>query len=459
MVKDAHGLPLSTSSPQAATAYDRAIKAYLIGRLDARDHLIAALDADAEFGLAHCLRGYFAMLLYNRAALPAAAKSAQAARRLTVKATARERMHVDALDAWVAGDLERVFAIWETILAEYPTDALAFRLAHYKYFWTGRARDMLASVERIRPKWGRELPGYGPMLGCRCFALEECGDYAAAEPAGREAIDIDPADLWAAHAVAHVMEMQGRQEEGIAWVEGLAPHWEGTTQLRHHLWWHCALFHYERREFERVLLLYDRQFRDLGSPLTQAQPDFIIDIQNAASMLFRLERQGVDVGDRWIEIANKAEQRIGDCLSVFTLPHWMMALAAAGRAAAAARMLDGMREYAGGGQTNAAVVGEIALPMSQAVLAHRRGEFSTALDLMRPIIALTQQMGGSHAQHDVLRQLYLDCALRARSADDARLVLTLAARYPVPLDQRVGYAQAVREVLNNDPQRLGGPRR
>jgi len=168
-----------------------------------------------------------------------------------------------------------------------------------------------------------------------------------------------------------------------------------------------------------------------------------------------LERQGVDVGDRWIEIANKAEQRIGDCLSVFTLPHWMMALAAAGRAAAAERMLDGMREYADGSQTNAAVVGEIALPMSQAVLAHRRGEFSAALDLMRPIIALTQQMGGSHAQHDVLRQLYLDCALRAPSADDTRLVLALAARYPAPLDQRVGYAQAVREVRNDDAQRLG----
>jgi hypothetical protein len=316
---------------------------------------------------------------------------------------------------------------------------------------------MLASVERIRPKWGRELPGYGPMLGCRCFALEERGDYAAAEPAGREAIDIDPADLWAAHAVAHVMEMQGRQQEGITWLEGLAPHWEGTNQLRHHLWWHCALFYYERREFERVLLLYDRQFRDLASPLTQSQPDFVVDIQNAASMLFRLELQEVNVGDRWIEIASKAEQRVGDCLSVFTLPHWMMALAATGRTAVAARMLDGMQEYAKGDETNTAVVREIALPVSKAILAHRRGEFSAALDLMRPLIALTQQMGGSHAQHDVLRQLYLDCALRARSDDDARMVLALAARYPASLSQRVGYAEAVRQFRNKGPQWLGDP--
>jgi len=443
-MKDAYGLAISTSSAEAASAFDRAVAGYLKARLDTRDHLIAALKADPEFGLAHCLKGYFAMLLYKQAAVPAAAEAARAARTQTEKATARERMHAQALDAWVAGDLDRLLSIWEEILAAHPTDALAFRLAHYKYFWTGQAREMLASVERIVPKWSRELPAYGTVLGCRCFALEECGDYAAAEPAGRDAVDLEPADLWAAHAVAHVMEMQGRQRDGIAWLEGLAQHWEGTNQLQHHLWWHRALFHYEQRELDEVLALYDQRFRNLNSSLTQSQPDFIIDVQNAASMLFRLERQGIDVGGRWVEIADKAEQRIGDCLSSFTLPHWMMALAATGREHAAGRMLDGMRAYAGGGESNAAVVKEIALPISEAVLKHRRGEYSAALGLMRPIIAQTQRMGGSHAQHDVLRQLFLDCAVQAGRGEDVRLVLALAGRYPAPLDRRVGYAEAAR---------------
>jgi tetratricopeptide (TPR) repeat protein len=199
MLKDAYGLPVSTSSAEAVAAFDLAVESYLKARLDARDHLTRALSADADFGLAHCLKGYMAMLLYKQAALPVAAGAARTARGLTAKATARERMHVDALDAWVTGDLDRLLAIWEEILAGHPQDVLAFRLAHYMYFWTGRARDMLASVERIATKWGRELPGYGAMLGCRCFALEECGHYAAAEPTGREAIDIDPTDLWAAH--------------------------------------------------------------------------------------------------------------------------------------------------------------------------------------------------------------------------------------------------------------------
>jgi tetratricopeptide (TPR) repeat protein len=447
-MKDAYGHPISASSAEAGTAFDLAVEGYSKARLDTRDHLVATLKADPEFGLAHCLKGYFTMLLYNQSAVPTAMKALSTARRLTEKATARERMHVDALDAWIAGNLERLLAIWEHILLAHPNDFLAFRLAHYLYFWTGRTSDMLASVERIAPKWGPELPGYGALLGCRSFALEENGEYAVAEPPGRRAIEMDPGDLWAAHAVAHVMEMQGRQQEGIAWLGELAPHWEGTNQLQHHLWWHRALFHYEQREFDEVMALYDQFFRNLTSPLTQTQPDFIIDVQNAASMLFRLERQGIDVGNRWIEIAEKAEHRIGDCLSVFTLPHWIMALTATGGVEVAHRMLDGMRVYSEGQQSNASVVKEIALPISEAVIAHRQGDYSRALDLMRPILAETQRMGGSHAQHDVLRQLFLDCAVRAQRSEDIRLVLKLAGRYPAPVQWRVGYADAARQFLN-----------
>lgn len=449
MLRDAYGLPISTSSAEAAAAFDGAIESYLKARLNARDYLAAALKADPEFSLAHCLKGYFSMLLYNRAAVPAAVKAADTARGLVANATARERMHADALDAWIAGDLLRLFAIWEEILAAYPTDVLAFRLAHYQYFWTGRLHDMLASVERVAAKWDPGLPGYGAMLGCRSFALEENGNYDAAERNGRAAIGIDPADLWAAHAVAHVMEMQGRHRDGIAWLEDLVPHWESTNQLQHHLWWHRALYHYDQRQFDHVLELYDQRFRNLVSPLTQSQPDFIIDVQNAASMLFRLERQDIDVESRWIEIADKAEQRVGDCLSAFTLPHWMMALAATGRDNAAHRMLDAMRDYANGRQTNAAVIKEIALPISEAVLAHRHKEYSSALDLMRPIIAETQRMGGSHAQHDVLLQLFLDCAMCAGQPDDVQVALGLARLYPAPLHQRVGYAMAEQSDLQS----------
>jgi hypothetical protein len=439
---DLHGLALTTGSDEAAAAFDRTIMAYLKYRADTPVHLAGALAADPDFALAHCLQGYLAMTSFKQANACVAEEAARKARALSTSATARESAHVEALEAWIEGDLDRTLGVWEQVLTEYPVDVLAFRLAHFLNFWLGRPRAMRASAEQLRSRWGSELPGYGTLLSCLCFAREECGDYGAAEPAGWQALDIDCADFWGTHALAHVMEMMGRQSDGIALLESSERHWPGGNNLLHHLAWHRALFHYERREFDVVLDLYDNRFRDLSSPLTSAVPDLYIDVQNAASMLFRLERQGVDVGDRWGELADKAEQRIGDCLSAFTLPHWMMALAATGRTAAADRMLAGMRAFGAGSGTVAEVVREAALPASEAVRAHRQGDHGRAVALMRTALRRMHALGGSHAQQDVLLQLYADAAAKSSHHDDLETALALAASGRRPAGERVGYAEA-----------------
>jgi tetratricopeptide (TPR) repeat protein len=443
MFQDAHGLHVTAASAAAVQAFDHAINGYLGYRADTPQRLAALFDADPDFGLAHCLKGYFAMLSYKQAAVPMAEAAVADARRLTEQATPRERAHVVALQSWIDGEPDRAVAIWEQILGEHPRDVLAFRLAHFVNFWLGRPDAMLASVLGVERHWSDALPGYGAILGCRCFAHEECGYYTEAEAAGRAAIDRDPGDLWAAHGVAHVLEMQGRRSEGIAWIDGLRHNWEDTNNLRHHLWWHSAMFHLERGETDRVLALYDSEFRNPASKLTQGQPDLYIDVQNAASMLFRLQRHGVDVGNRWEEIADKAEARIGDCLSAFTLPHWMMALAATGRNDAAARMLEAMRAFAQRPGITASLVGVYALPISEAVLAHARGEHARAITVMRPALSGMYRLGGSHAQQDVLEQLFLDAALKAQQTDDVRLLLErVAGRNKLPLRRRIGYASA-----------------
>ena len=304
---------------------------------------------------------------------------------------------------------------WDAILTDHPRDILAFRLAHFANFWLGRPQDMVASVRRVLPHWDASVPGFPAVLACQCFAEEEAGNLLAAEPAGRRAIDLDPGNLWAAHAVAHVLEMQGRRREGIDWLTGLAPHWEGANNLVHHLWWHCALFHLEQGRFDTVLELYDTRFRNLNSPLTQAMPDLYTDVQNAASMLFRLERLGVAVGARWQELADKAEARIGDCLSAFMLPHWMMALTAAGRDAAAERLLAALREQGQGSGAAAAVLREVALPVCAAVRAHRAGANADCVALLRPVLGAMHRLGGSHAQQDVLAPAVPRCRAARRA--------------------------------------------
>jgi tetratricopeptide (TPR) repeat protein len=440
---DVRGLPLSTTSAKAAVAFDRLVTGYLTFRADTPARLTAVLEADPDFVLAHCMQGYFAMLAFKQAVVPVAVQAARTAQSLAAAATPRERSHIAALTAWSEGELDRAIALWESILGTHPHDVVAFRLAHFLNFWLGRPQDMVASVERVIPAWSEDIPGYASILACRCFAQEEAGNYLAAEPSGRRAIELDPGDLWAAHAVAHVMEMQGRRSEGIQWLMMLAPNWEGSHNLQHHLWWHCALFKLEHGDHAAVLQLYDTRFRNLAAPLTVASPDVYIDVQNAAAMLFRLQRLGIDVGNRWEELGDKAEARIGDCLSAFTLPHWLMALTATGRTAAAERMIEAMRAFAKGRGTVPPLVRDYVLPIAEAQLAHAAGRHAEAVALMRPAIGGMYQLGGSHTQQDVLEQLFLDAAVKAGSTADIRLVLErVAGRRAIPPERFIGWREA-----------------
>jgi tetratricopeptide (TPR) repeat protein len=441
---DARGLAISTASAKAAAAFDQLVTGYLTYRADTPGRLTALLEADPDFALAHCMQGYFAMLAFKQAVVPVAVQAARTAQSLAANATARERCHVAALTAWTEGELDAAIALWESILRAHPHDVLAFRLAHFVNFWLGRPQDMVASVERVIPAWSEAIAGYASILACRCFAQEEAGNYLAAEPSGRRAIELDPGDLWAAHAVAHVMEMQGRRSEGIEWLTTLAPNWEGSHNLQHHLWWHCALFMLEYGDYAAVLELYDTRFRNLAAPLTVASPDVYIDVQNAAAMLFRLQRLGVDVGNRWVELADKAEARIGDCLSAFTLPHWLMALTATGRTVAAHRMIEAMRAFAHGHGTVAAIVRDYALPIAEAQLACAAGRYAEAVALMRPAIGGMYRLGGSHTQQDVLEQLFVDAALKCGSTADVRLALErVAGRRAIPPERFAGWREAV----------------
>src|SRR5580704_1179188 len=111
-MQDTHGLTISTSSAKAGVAFDRTLSSYLRFRADTADQLAATMEADAEFAMAHCLKGYLTMLSYKKANVPAAAAAARTARALTAHASVREQAHVTALDAWIAGDLERMLSTW-----------------------------------------------------------------------------------------------------------------------------------------------------------------------------------------------------------------------------------------------------------------------------------------------------------------------------------------------------------
>lgn len=407
---DCRGLPVTIASAEAAAALDATLAAYQGLRLDTGDRLKEALALDPDCPLTLTARGYFMLLFANQKLTAKARESLAAAEAAAARrgVTERERRHLAALKAWCAGDAEAALEQWEAILAEHPRDVLAIRLAHFWHFYIGDRLKLRDSVARVLRNWDETMPGYGFVLGCHAFGLEESGDYAAAERAGRRAVEINPQDAWAVHAVAHVLEMQDRTDEGIAWLDRYIPGLAGCNNFRFHTTWHRCLFYLEKGESSRVLELYDREVR------AESTPEYL-DICNATSLLWRLEAAGVDVGSRWAELAKQSAVRIGDHSLVFSDAHFALALAAMD-ASNADSFLASAKRSADAAGTQARVMNEIGAALCEAVVDYRRGNYGRVVDTLLPRRAVLRNIGGSHAQRDLFEQMLILAAL----ADDRR---------------------------------------
>jgi hypothetical protein len=180
----------------------------------------------------------------------------------------------------------------------YPRDLLALQCGHLMDFFCANARNLRDRIARALPEWTRDMPGYSILLGMHAFGLEESGDYARAEERGREAVSLEPLDCWAHHAVAHVMEMTGRPEDGIGWMIAREPFWSGEDNgFKVHNWWHRALFHLQLRQSDEALALYD-------GPVREERSQLALNLVDASALLWRLHLSGVDVASRWKELAD-----------------------------------------------------------------------------------------------------------------------------------------------------------
>ena len=424
MISDPRGISVTASNDASAAKLEEAIIAYCGFRTDTGDRLKAAL-ADPGLVMAPILRGYFMLLLVKRELVSRAEQAANVAEAAIAQAgaTPRERLHLQALRAWIGRDCRAAAAILKRVLAEYPRDLVAVKLAQYLLFYQGDWRDMRDTVATAIAAWDESLPGYGYALGCHAFGIEECGDYAEAEKLGRRAVALYPDDIWGAHAVAHCYEMQDRSEGGLAWLDEARAGWKNANNFVFHVNWHRCLFLIELRRFDEALAHYDREVRAEST-------DEYLDITNAVSLLWRLEQQGVDVGQRWNELAVRSTARIDDHMLTFGDAHYAVALAAAGKDEDFAWWRRSSEAFAQAAETQSGVMAEIGLALGNAAKAHRRGDYGRAVDLLYPARGSIRRIGGSHAQRDFFAKLLIDAAVKAGRVEIARNLLgeRLAAR-------------------------------
>jgi hypothetical protein len=185
------------------------------------------------------------------------------------------------------------------------------------------------------------------------------------------------------------------------------------------VWWHGALFHFEQAQYDKVLRLYDTRFR------AELSEDYL-DISNAVAMLWRLENIGVSVGERWAELADKAEARTGDHLLAFADLHFAVALGAAGRRAELDEMIESMLAAVRGGgarTTQEQVLASVAATFAQGIRAFYLEDYDLALGLMRPLLGRLRAIGGSHAQRDLFQQMVIAAAMNCERFALARALL------------------------------------
>jgi len=417
MLKDRAELGVTTQSVEAVAAFDQALQALLEYRLEASAHSKRALEVDPDFVMGLVFRGLMLMQLGTNQVHGKVAQTLDAAKQRSRGCTNRERAHITALEHWMHGRTKSACDTWEQILVESPGDLLALRLHHFTSFWRGERVGLRDVPAMVVGRLGSQAWGYGFAVGMLAFGFEESGDYGRAEEWGRAAVDANPNDLWAIHAMAHVLEMQNRVLEGTQWLDQPVGSWADRNPFKDHLWWHTALFWLEQGQLEQVLTLYDAEIQ-------ADQSGFYLDVQNAASLLMRLELVECDVGSRWEHLADLAESRLDDHHLPFTDCHFMMALAGARRLDTAERYLKSLEEFASHDEVDAAhVIGSVGLAITRALYAYARGDHEQVVSLLSTVRRNMAPLGGSHAQQDIFSQLLLDSAIRANQVSVANALL------------------------------------
>ncbi|QQX87042.1 tetratricopeptide repeat protein [Cupriavidus necator] len=402
---DSRDLPVSTQNARSVEQYETALQllnGYYGDPLSAID---TALAADPGFAMGHALRAALMVTAGDGTAEPMLRQSVEAGEALHARANDRERRHIAAARAWLDGEFERSVRLYGDIVIDYPRDLLAIQTAHLEDFLLGQSSMLRDRVAQALPHWDAGMPGYGYLLGMHAFGLEETQLYGRAEESGRRALELNPRDPWAVHAVAHVMEMQGRLADGIAWLDGRQDDWSDDNMLAVHNWWHLALFQLEEGRTDEVLALYDRYIK-------RPAPAIALDLVDASALLWRLHLRGVDVGGRWQPVADDWLGRGAAGYYAFNDVHAVMASLGAHRPAAADQVRAALERAALDNGTNAMMSRDVGLPVADALIAFDQGDYTTAIDLLMPVRLIAHRFGGSHAQRDVISLTLLEAALR-----------------------------------------------
>lgn len=424
------GTPLTTTSDEACKLYDAVLTQYVgwydessVGGIEAS--LDKMMAADSNFVMGRVIKNGLDLLGTGRTIDldPEFKNEIYSLEKIAEqqKVSQRERKHVSAVKLWAEGETSKACDVWEDILVDNPLDMLALKFAHDSYFYLAYHPQMRDGIARVIPYWKKSMPLYGYLYGMYAFGLEETNLYDSAEKTARMSLDINRHDAWATHAMAHVFEMGGRQDEGLQFMSATENDWNVCGMIACHDYWHYALYNVEKGNYSDAVGLYDSQVGPLA-----AKSGAMLDMVDACSLLYRLQLEGVNVGDRYKDIQDVCKQHLDDHVLAFNDAHFMMSCIGAGDKVSTGKLLESMRSFVKNGKGyNCDVTTEVGLALCEALVSYDNGDFAKAVDLVSPVRYQVIKIGGSHAQRDIFNQFVIHCAMKSDTGEHKKLARQL----------------------------------
>ncbi|RZN08917.1 tetratricopeptide repeat protein 38 family protein [Bradyrhizobium genosp. SA-3] len=435
-LEDRYGLPLSTTSDAAASAYREGVDLMLAGWTGTAEALERAIAADPDFALAHIARARV-HAFYQQGDL-ARSKAAVARELVAKRGTERERSHVEALALAIEGRLPEAIAAMREHVETWPRDALVLSLplgAFGLFAFSGmadhdRARHELC--ERVAQHYGEDW-WFLTMCG---WAMTENGDVARGRSVTERGFNLRRANAHAAHAVLHAMFEDGSIEDADRLVDDWIPSYDRAGILHGHIRWHQALGALEHGDAARALSIY----ADVLQPsVTQAPPLNVV--TDGASLLWRLSAYGHAVPEALWRDAGAAAQKLFPKSGLpFADVHMALFAAATQNHEALAARLAVIEQRLADGKLPA---GPVVPAICRALLAFANENYAACVQTLAPVLADVVRIGGSHAQRELIEDTYIVALMRSGELPHARALLEVRLhRRPSLRDRRWQAAMA-----------------
>ncbi len=348
--------------------------------------------------------------------------------------TPRDHQLLEALSAFQQKQYYLAMQILEEITEDFPQDLLSAKFCEFVYFMLGQqfcGPRFQVHMMRLAEQQSRPDPD---LLGMLAFATELSGNYKHAETLAHDALELEPRNPWAQHALSHALIREGRIERGISRMEAFMPLLKTCDPLiLCHNAWHLALLYLEQLDEANARRVFNER-------IWMNLPDTVGEQIDAIALAWRMEMAGYAMDEFWPQVCDHAEAHATDVLTPFLSAHFAYALARANRDDALAELLANVAQRTTVDDEEGR---HIWTPVGQNLVESSAMSANTqhrdCLRLMQPAIESIACVGGSDAQVDLFRMAYAHSLVQSGKLAEAASFRRhwIPLKLPTALDARL----------------------